>query len=139
MPLTITVTEGVLPIANIKAAVAQITEAFLRHHGLSGNKVMTPNVTAHVNIMPKGTTYSGGEEVSGAWIEWKVPSFALNDREIQLRFFEEATQIIYDLSDGKLSKDRIWTNALHAVDGSWNLNGVAMTNAELGAAVTAQA
>ena len=42
MPLTLTLTEGVLPIGKEKEAVAQITDAFLKNHGLTGNKVMTP-------------------------------------------------------------------------------------------------
>jgi hypothetical protein len=136
MPLTLTLTEGVLPKGAERTAIAQITDAFLKSHGLSGNKVMGPNVTAHVNLVPKGLSFSGGEPVDGAWIEWKVPSFALADRNVQKAFFAEATDIIHRLSDGKLPKERIWTNALHTVDGAWNMNGIAMTNAELGAEIS---
>ncbi|MDB6062039.1 MAG: hypothetical protein JWM78_2142 [Verrucomicrobiaceae bacterium] len=86
MPFTLTITEGVLPRENLAPAVAQITAAFLQHHGLGANPLMAANVTAHVNVMAEGTTFAGGEPVSGAWIEWKVPSFALADREIQKTF-----------------------------------------------------
>jgi hypothetical protein len=136
MPLTLTLTEGVLPEGAEKTAVARITDAFLRSHGLAGNEVLAPNVTAHVNVIPKDRSFAGGEPVEGAWIEWKVPAFALANRDVQKDFFAEATRIIHDLSGGRLSKDRIWTNALHAVDGSWNLNGIAMTNEELGAVIS---
>ena len=134
MPLTFTLTEGVLPAGAEKEAVARITDAFLRHHGMPGNKVMTPNITAHVNILPKGQTFSGGKEVEGAWIEFKSPSFALANRNVQVSFFREATQIVHDLSGKKLPKERIRSNGVHAVDGTWNFNGVAVTNAELGEA-----
>jgi len=87
MPITLTLTEGVLPAAAIPEAVAQITDAFLKYHALSGNQVMTPNVTAHVNVLPKGLSFAGGKEVAGAWIETKTPSFALADHEVQSRFF----------------------------------------------------
>jgi hypothetical protein len=97
---------------------------------------MTPNVTAHVAIISKGHTFAGGKPVEGAWIETKTPSFALADHQTQTAFFGEATQILYDLSDGALEKDRIWSNGVHAVDGTWNINGTAMTNAEIGAAVS---
>ncbi len=136
MPITLTLTEGVLPPAKVKEAVAKITDALLRHHGLAGNAVMTPNVTAHVNILPKGATFAGGREVEGAWIETKTPSFALADHAIQSSFFGEATQILHDLSGGALSKDRVWSNGVHAVDGTWNIGGVALTNAELGDALS---
>lgn len=136
MPITLTLTEGVLPAPAIKTAVARITESFLRHHGMTGNTVMTPNVTAHVNLLPKGLSFAGGEEVDGAWIETKTPSFALADRDIQKSFFDEATRIVHDLSGGDLPKERIWTNGVHAVDGTWNIDGTPLTNAEIGAAVS---
>lgn len=136
MPLTLTLTEGVLPQGAVKQAIAQLTASFLEHHGMSGNKVMTPNVTAHVNILPKGLTFSGGKEVDGAWIETKTPSFALADNKIQASFFNAATQIIHDLSGGQLPKERIWANGVHAVDGTWNINGVPLTNAAIGEAVS---
>lgn len=136
MPLTLTLTEGVLPLGTVKQAIAQLTASFLDHHGMSGNKVMTPNITAHVNIIPKGLTFSGGKEVDGAWIELKTPSFALADHKIQASFFSTATQIIHDLSGGKLPKEKIWTNGVHAVDGTWNINGVPLTNAGISEAVS---
>lgn len=135
MPLTLTLTEGVLSVDAAKTAIARITDSFLRHHGMAGNTVMTPNVTAHVNLLPKGMTFAGGKEVDGAWIETKTPSFALADRDIQKRFFDEATRILQDLSGGTLPKERIWANGVHAVDGTWNINGTPLTNAEIGAAV----
>jgi hypothetical protein len=98
---------------------------------------MTPNFTAHVNILPKGSIFSGGKEIEGAWIEIKTPSFALADRAIQTSFFKDATRIIHDLSGGKLPVERIWANGVHAVDGTWNMNGIAMTNARLAEAVSA--
>ena len=136
MPLTLTLTKGALPDGAEVDAIARITDAFLAAHQLAGNKVMTPNVTAHVNILPKNATFAGGKPVEGAWIETKTPSFALADRAVQAKFFADATEILHDLSGGRLSKDRIWSNGVHAVDGTWNINGKALTNAELGAAIT---
>ncbi|MGR9117512.1 MAG: 4-oxalocrotonate tautomerase [Gammaproteobacteria bacterium] len=135
MPLTITLTEGVLPTGAEKLAVAKITDAMLKWHGLTGNQVMTPNVTATVHVLPRSATFSGGKEFSGAWVEWKVPSFAFNDREIQVGFGRDATNIIHELSNGKQPKENIYVNVVHAVDGTWNLNGEAMTNEQLGAAI----
>ena len=136
MPLTLTLTEGVLPTGSEKKAVKQITDAMLKWHQLTGNKVMTPNVTATVNVLPKGSTFSGGEAFSGAWIEWKVPSFAFADREIQEGFGKDATEIIRELSGGNQTIDNIYFNVLHTVDGAWNMDGLAMTNEELGEAIS---
>lgn len=136
MPLAITLTEGALPKGREVDAGKRITDAFLKWHGLSGNKVMTPNVTNHIYILPKDRTLSGGEPFVGAWIETKTPSFALSSREIQEGFFKEATDIIEELSDGKLSREHIYTNSVHTVDGTWNMGGRAMTNEQLGEAIS---
>ena len=135
MPITLTFTKGALPDGAEAQAVARITDAFLENHQMLGNSVMTPNVTAHVSVLPAGTTFSGGAPVIGAWVETKTPSFALADNDIQKRFFAQAADILMDLSDGALSRERIWANGVHAVDGTWNIDGVTMTNAEIGAAV----
>lgn len=136
MPLTLTLTEGVLPRGTEKLAVEQLTDAMLERHGLTGNKVMTPNVTATVHVLPRGSTFSGGNEFAGAWIEWKVPSFAFSTRGVQQGFFKDATDIIQELSGGKQPRDSIYVNVVHTVDGAWNLDGKAMTNEELDQAIS---
>ena len=57
MPLTLTLTEGVLPSNKVKEAVVQITDSLLKNHGLTGNTVMTPNITANVHIVPVSYTH----------------------------------------------------------------------------------
>ena len=135
MPLTLTVTEGVLPKGQEKAAFVRLSDAMLKWHGLTGNKAMTPNVIGSINVLPKAHTYSGSKEAQVAFVEWKVPSFAFATREIQLGYVDEATNIIHEMSGGKHPKELIWVNVLHAVDGTWGIAGVAMTNAQLGEAV----
>ena len=131
MPLTLTFTEGVLPEGTEKQAVKQMTDTMLKWHGLTGNKVMTPNITAMLNIIPKSQSFSGGEEVSAAWIEWKTPSFAFSTKEIQKGFFSEATDIIHEMAQRKIPKNNIYINVIHSVDGAWNFEGEAMSNEEI--------
>ncbi|EGF92395.1 hypothetical protein ABI_08310 [Asticcacaulis biprosthecium C19] len=135
MPLTLTLTDGALSDTAQAEAIAEITEAFLAAHNLTGNRVMTPNVTAHVNILEKGRAYAGGKPVEGAWLETKTPAFALADQQVQEKFFGDVTEILHRISGGTLSRDRIWTNGVHTVDGTWNLNGRPHLNEELGAAI----
>lgn len=136
MPLTLTLTEGVLPKGDEKIAFGRLCEAMLKWHGLTGNSVMTPNITGTINVMPKGATFSGMQAVDAVFVEWKVPSFAFTDRNIQLGYFEEVTTIIEEMSGGKQPKNHIYINVVHAVDGAWNFNGMALTNAEIGAAIS---
>jgi hypothetical protein len=132
MPLQLTLTEGILPKGQEKVAFARLSEAMLKWHGLTGNEVMTPNVIGEVRVLPNDQTFSGMREMPIAVIEWKVPSFAFAKRDIQVGYFEEATNIIYEMSDGKQPRDQIFINVVHTVDGAWNFNGRAMTNNEIG-------
>ena len=131
MPLQLTLTEGVLPKGQEKVALARLSEAMLRWHGLTGNTVMTPNVIGECHVLPRHDTFSGMQETPLAIVEWKVPSFAFADRRIQVGYFQEATDIIHEMSGGAQPRDRIFINVVHAVDGAWNFNGRAMTNAEI--------
>jgi hypothetical protein len=106
MPLTLTLTEGVLPKGQEKLAFSRLSEAMLKWHGMTGNKTMTDNVIGSLHVLPKDHT------------------------------FNEATHIIHEMSGGKQAKEHIFINVVHAVDGAWNFNGQAMTNAEIGAAVS---
>lgn len=136
MPLTLTLTEGVLPKGQEKVAVARLSQAMLKWHGLTGNKVMTANIIGHVQVLPRDSTFAGMQETSVAIIEWRVPAFAFTNRDVQVGYFAEATDIIHELSGGKQPKDKIWGSVIHAVDGTWNLNGQAMTNEQIGKAIS---
>jgi hypothetical protein len=135
MPLTLTITEGVLPKGHEKAAFARLSDAMLKWHGLTGNKAMTPNVIGSINVLPRGHTFSGSKEAQVAFVEWKVPSFAFAKREIQVGYIDEVTSIIHEMSGGKHPKELIWVNVVHAVDGTWGIAGAALTNEQLKEAV----
>jgi hypothetical protein len=136
MPLTLTVTEGVFPKGEEKAVFARLSDSMLKWHGLAGNAVMTPNVVGSIHVVDREHTFSGSKEVPVVFVEWKVPSFAFATREIQQGYVEEATDIVHRASGGTQPKEHIWVNVVHAVDGTWGINGKAMTNAELGQAVS---
>lgn len=131
MPLTLTLTEGVLPKGQEKVAFARLSDAMLKWHGLTGNQAVTPNIVGSINIVPKEHTYSGSKEASVAFVEWTVPAFAFSSRDIQIGYIEEATNIIHALSGEMQPKEQIWVNVVHAVDGAWGIGGVALTNAQL--------
>jgi hypothetical protein len=136
MPLTLTATEGVFARGTEKVVFKKLCEAMLKWHGLSGNRVMTPNVVGAINVIPKEHTYAGLQDTTVVFVEWKVPSFAFATREIQQGYVEEATRIVVEHSEGKRQpRERIWVNVLHAVDGAWGIAGEAMTNEQLGEAV----
>lgn len=135
MPLTLTLTEGVLPRGSEKATFQRLCEAMLKWHGLSGNRAMTPNVVGSIQIVPKDGTFAGLVPTSVVFIEWKVPSFAFTDRDAQRGYIEEATDIVHEASGRQHPKAQIWCSVVHAVDGAWGVAGRALTNAELAAGV----
>lgn len=135
MPLTLTLTEGVLPKGHEKLAFARLSEAMLKWHGLDGNKTMTANVVGSIHVLPRDATFTGLRETAVVFVEWKVPSFAFTKREVQTGYFSDATNIIHELSGGKHPKENVYINVVHAVDGAWNWGGKSLTNAEIGAAI----
>lgn len=135
MPLTLTLTEGVLPQGHEKLAFRRLAEAMLRWHGLAGNRFMTAAVIGSIHVLPKDATYAGLVENPVVFIEWKVPPVAFAQREIQLGYIDEVTSIIHDMTGGRHPKDKIWVNVIHAVDGTWGIAGQAMTSEQLGAAI----
>lgn len=137
MPLTLTLTEGVLPEGQETIAFSRLSDAMLKWHGLAGNEAMKRNIVGSIHVLPKAHTYSGSREASVAFVEWKVPSFAFASREVQIGYVEEATDIIHELSLAQHPRERIWVNVVHAVDGAWGIAGVALTNAQLGAGAVA--
>ena len=48
---------------------------------------------------------------------------------------QKVTDIIEELAGGKLPCDPIYSNVVHTVDGTWNMDGRAMTNEQLGEAI----
>jgi hypothetical protein len=135
MPLTLTLTEGVLPEGQEKVAFARLSEAMIRWHGLTGNRVMAPNVIGTIHLVPRDRSFSGMEEAPLALVEWKVPSFAFADRKVQVGYFQEVTDVLHAMSGGKQPRERIFINVVHTVDGAYNFEGKALTNAEIGARV----
>jgi hypothetical protein len=93
MPLTLTLTEGVLPKGQEKVAYQRLSQAMLKWHGLAGNDTMTSNVVGSIHVVSKDHTFTGTDETPVAFIEWKVPSFAFADRGTQQGYFEEASSI----------------------------------------------
>ncbi len=131
MPLTLIVTEGVLPKHREATTIARLSEAFLRLHGLAGNKFLTPNVIGHVQVIPAGSTFSGLKPTPVAIVEWLTPSFAFGSRELQSAYIKEATDIIEEACDGKQPREHIWVNVKYAADGGWGIAGKAYSNDEL--------
>jgi len=137
MPLTVSATQGIFTPENEKKLVPELSVLMLKIHGLTGNKFMTPVVIGHLNIISPDSIFSGGVPATSVFIEWKVPSFGFGTQQILNDYVREATNIAVSLSNGKLSQKKVFVNVVHAVDGSWGVNGKAYTNAELGAAIQA--
>lgn len=136
MPFNLTVTQGAMTQQAIEKAVKTITKSMLSWHGLTDNKTMTPNITSIVNIIDKNKSFVGGEQTEAIWIEWRTPAFAFANREAQIGHFKDCTDALFKLSEQRISKDRIFINVVHAIDGAWNFDGQALTNEQIGQAIS---
>lgn len=131
MPLTLTLTQGLIDKPRLPETMSRLSQAFLDLHGLTGNTVLTPNVIGHVNELPEGSTFAGLTPTPVAIVEWLTPSFAFVDADIQRAYIQQATDIVAEACEGRLAHDKIWVNVKHAVDGTWGIAGQAMSNEAL--------
>lgn len=131
MPLSFTVTDGVLEPGSEQETVKRLSEALLRWHGLSGHPVMTPNLVASLHILKASETFAGLEPGPIAVVEWLTPGITFGSPESRAGYIEEATQIVHEASGFRHPKQRIWVAVVHAVDGSWGINGQALSNQQL--------
>jgi hypothetical protein len=137
MPLTLTLTEGVLPAGTEQGVFARLCRAMLRWHGLEDQAALLPNVVGSIRVLPLSSTFSGMQPAPVVFIEWKMPGFAFATRDIQQGYVDEATTIVHEASGGRQPKERIWVNVVHAVDGAWGIAGHALSNAQLAGSASA--
>ncbi len=131
MPIILYATEGVLDEAAQGEVFAELTDVFLKHHNLSGNTFLTPNVIGEISLIPRGRSFSGGKPADIAIVELKVPSFALGTPEQKQAFVADATEAVHRASQGRVPRDHVWVNMVYAVDGLWGIQGQAYSNDQL--------
>lgn len=135
MPLQVIVTEGLLSPEAEQSVFRDLTRLLLELHGISDNAFLTPNIIGEVVVVEKGRSFSGGAPADIAVFELKAPSFVLADPELQKAWIARGTGIIETAARGRLPRNRIYGNVVHAVDGAWGIAGVAYDNTALGEAV----
>ncbi|NIE63015.1 Tautomerase enzyme [Burkholderia sp. Ax-1719] len=131
MPITLTVSEGVLSTETEAPTFAALTQALLSVAQLEGNAFMTPNVIGTLNVIPAGRVFAAGKPAAAAFVELTLPQIALATPEAKQAFTEKATAILERAAGGRLTRDHIWTNIVYAADGSWGIAGHAHSNADL--------
>jgi hypothetical protein len=131
MPITLTVSEGVLSTEAEAPTFAALTQALLSVAQLEGNAFMTPNVIGTLNVIPAGRVFSAGKPAVAAFVELTLPQIALATPEAKQAFTEKATRILEQAAGGRLARDHIWTNIVYAAEGSWGIAGRAHSNADL--------
>ena len=125
------VTEDILSPEARAGVFADLTAAFLKHHNLTGNAFLTPNVIGEVNEIPRDNSFAGGKRADIAIVELKVPSFAFASPEQKQAFIANATNTLVSASKGRLTPNCVWVNVVYAVDGLWGIGGRAYSNDDL--------
>lgn len=101
MPITLTITEGLLSDEAQADAFAGLTDALLEVSELSGNPFMTANVVGSIHNLPTGHVLAAGKPVDAAFVELKLPMVALTTPEAKRAFLGKATDIVEKLpADG---------------------------------------
>jgi phenylpyruvate tautomerase PptA (4-oxalocrotonate tautomerase family) len=139
MPITVLTTEGVLDQKSEQSLFAELTELLLKHHQLTGNAFLKPNVIGEITTIPKGKSFAGGKPADIAIVQLKMPSFAFSALEQKQQFVSEATEAVVRAAQGRIPRNHVWVNMVFAVEGMWGIDGRTYTNSELLEAVSAAA
>lgn len=139
MPITLTLSEGLLTEEAEAEVFAGLTRALLDVAGLAGNPFMEANVVGTLNVLPRGRVFAGGAPADAAFVELKLPQIALATPEAKQAFTERATAIVERAAAGRLRRNRIWTNIVYAAEDSWGIAGQAYGNDGLAGAIQAAA
>lgn len=131
MPITLTVSEGLLDPDHEAQVFAALTDALLDIEQLNGNAFMRPNVIGTLHVLPRERVFAGGKAGAAAFVELKLPGVALATPDAKQRFVERATEVVEQAAAGRLTRDRIWVNVVYAADGAWGIAGRAYGNTEL--------
>jgi phenylpyruvate tautomerase PptA (4-oxalocrotonate tautomerase family) len=135
MPVTLTLSEGLMSEDAAATAFAGLTKALLKVAGLEGNPFMEPNVVGTLNVLPRAHVFTGGQPGPAAFVELKLPGIALATSEAKQAFIEQATAVVETAAEGRLRRDQIWVNIVYAADGAWGIAGKAYSDADLVTAV----
>lgn len=89
--------------------------------------------------MPPGIEKTAFARLSEAMLKWH----GLAGNEVMtpnvigsINIVTKETSIVHEMSGGRLPKDHIWVNVVHAVDGAWGIAGAAKTNEQLKDAIS---
>ena len=132
MPITVTLSAGILDEAGEQQILPRLSQALLARNGMTGNAFMTPIVIGSVHIMAPGRIYAGGRAEQAVFVELKVPSVTFATQEQRQGFVDDVNGILNDLTGGAYPKARTFVNIVYALDGSWGIGDKAWTNTELG-------
>ncbi|MCG7534440.1 hypothetical protein [Pseudoalteromonas sp. OOF1S-7] len=135
MPIQIIMSEGLVSKRSAQVLHQQLGQAFLDNHEISDNRFMLPNIVGEVVFIDSELTFSGLAVSPLAIVELRVPAFTFATEVQKERFVSEATELVLSHTQGKLSKESIWVNAVYTVDGMWGIAGQAYTNAQLEQAI----
>ncbi len=131
MPITLTVSEGLLSSEAQAQAFAGLTDAVLDVAGLTGNEFMTANVIGSINVLPAAHVLAAGKPVAAAFIELKLPEIALATAEAKRAFIARATDVVEQAAEGRIKREHIWSNIVYAPEGAWGIAGQSYSNADL--------
>lgn len=136
MPMTIKITEGVVPTDAEPKMADELTAAFLEVNGATGNPFLAPNFPVIIMTIPAAKCYLDGKPAKFAQVELRVPSFALTELAAKKAWVEAATDIVRRNAGDRMPPQNIWVNMVHG-DDLWGVGGTLYTDATLKTAIEA--
>ena len=137
MPITVTAPRGTLTPEGEREILPRLTAALIDVSGQTGNGFFTSMVGGTVHLLDPEDVYAGGVNRPVVMVELKLPDVGLAEHSSRASFIAAATDVVRDLTTPDHEDEDIWVNILNARDGAWGVAGVALTNEDIIAGITA--
>jgi phenylpyruvate tautomerase PptA (4-oxalocrotonate tautomerase family) len=127
--IDITAPEDLFPAEVHRQLAEELTTALLQAEGAPLAPPFLENTAAYLHLLPAGAVHTAGTAAARTVrVQVLTPPDAL-DREGQIRFVAEATDIVARLAQDPTQRSRTWVLLTEAVDGGWGVAGRALDSA----------
>ena len=124
--IDITASEDLFPTEVHRQLAEELTTALLQAEGAPLAAPFLENTAAYLHLLPADAVHTAGTAAARTVrVQVLTPPGAL-DREAQIRFVGEATDIVARLAGDPTQRSRTWVLLTEAAEGGWGVAGKAL-------------
>lgn len=124
--IDITAADDLFPPSVHRQLAAELTAALLQAEGAPFAAPFLENTAAYLHLLPADLVHTAGTNGARTVRVLVLTPPAVLDRDAQIRFVAEATDIVTRLSGDPTQRSRTWVLLTEAAEGGWGVAGRAL-------------